>query len=524
MKHKWTRWEKENMSSLKVRIQNLFYSADIWIKSVKNMGKTRFYSVLAIFIIGLASITLPIVFSYLTANIKIANSGKIVTVKTPITHRSEIRGVFIHEEIYDVSHNWNVIAETLANYGINAVFVNDQSGGGRRPYSEIRSAIDAFHSYGIEYHSSMNVLIQWRNSGTEAIKPDGSIYWAYAHCPIKAHDYILQNLRSYLQTFPDVDGIMLDYIRYDVAETCYCPYCRAEFEAWLGEGTITDWTPFYPDGSRWSKYAEWRTLPVNRLVMDIHDLVKSLNPNILISEAAWTLFSDSAIYWRKWIGQDTAAWIKEGYLDFVAPMMYQKTIYGSSDEALESRINTNLKYWMGGQPEGPIPLVALLRNDYGAASLLPEEFKGQVDYVRQRGLDGWILWRYSGPGGYLSGSPNITNYLAVLDMPATFAITNINAETTANSATVTWLTTFPAISKVEYSTSPLFGASWAMQSNFNYWNITYTQGIIIENYVNVTMHSITLTNLTSSTSYCFRIQSTSVLGTITSKVLTFTTK
>lgn len=370
------------------------------------MRDALFYILPALLILILVT---PIALLYPATNVIIPSSGRISATKTPITYKSEIRGVFIHEEIYGVSHNWNVIAETLAEYDINAVFVNDQSGGSRRPYNEIRSAINAFHAYGIEYHSSINVLIQWRHSGTEAINSNGDIYWNMAHCPIKAHDYILQNLQDYLETFPDVDGIMLDYIRYDIADTCYCPYCRAAFEEWLDEGTITDWTPFYPDGSRWNEYADWRTLPVTEIVKDIYNLVKSFNPNIIISEAAWTLFSDSAVYWRKWIGQDTAAWIKEGYLDFVAPMMYQKTIYGSGDQTLESRVDTCLKYWMGGQPEGPIPLVALLRSDYGSTSLPPEEFKGQIDYVRQRGLDGWILWRYSGPGGYLSSSPNIVD-------------------------------------------------------------------------------------------------------------------
>jgi hypothetical protein len=515
------------MSSLKTRIQNPFYSADIMIKNVKNMGKTRFYSVLAIFIIGSASITLPIVFSYLTANIRIANSGKIITIKTPITHKSEIRGVFIHEEIYGVSHNWTLIAKTLASYGINAVFVHDCSGNGWRPNSEIKAAINAFHTYGIEYHSCISVLQDWRNSGTEAVTSSGNIWSVYSHCPIKAHDLVLRTIRNYLGNFSYVDGIMLDYIRYgESSDICYCPYCRAAFNQWYYENYgeyVSNWTEFYPNQPKWIIYAEWRTLPVTQLVKDIHDLVKSINPNIVISEAAWTLFSNSAIYWRKWLGQDTAKWIAEGYVDFVAPMMYTKTIYGGSGETLESYINSNLKYWMGGQPEGPIPLVALLRHDYGKNSLPPQEFKAQIDYVRQRGLDGWILWRYSGPGGYLSGSPNIVDYLSAINMTETFTITNINVETTANSARITWLTTLPTISKVEYGTNPLFNASWMVQSGFHFWNITYTPGAMIIDYANVTEHSITITSLSPGTKYYFRIQSVGMSGTVTSKVMTFTT-
>jgi len=505
-------------------LQNPFYKASVLIRySVKQMGKFEFYGVIAILILGSVLIIMPIAFSYLAASITIQNSGKILTIKTPITQISEIRGVFIHEAIYGVSHNWNVIAKTLAGYGINAVFVNDLNGNGWRPYSEIRAAINAFHAYGIEYHSCMSVLQEWRNSGTEAITSGGSVWSSYSHCPIKAHDLILETIKDYLETFPDVDGIMLDYIRYgESSDICYCPYCRAAFQEWLNE-TISDWTPFYPNGARWTEYAEWRSLPVTQLVKDIHDTIKSINPNLVISEAAWTLFSDSAIYWRKWLGQDTAKWIAEGYIDFVAPMMYTKTVYGRSGETLESCINSNIKYWMGGQSEGPMPLVALLRIDYGTTSLPPEEFKAQIDYVRQRGLDGWILWRYSGPGGYLSNSPNIVDYLSAINMTETFTITNINVETTSNSARITWLTTLPTTSKVEYSINPLFNSSWKTQSGFHFWNITYIPGAMIIDYANVTEHSVTIRDLSPGTKYYFRIQSVGMSGTVTSKVMTFTT-
>jgi hypothetical protein len=515
------------MFSLKGLSQNPFYSVNTLIKSVKIVRRAKYYSVPAVLILGLASIILPIAFSYLTANIRITNTGKIVTIKTPITYRSEIRGVVIHEVIYGVSHNWNTIADTLDDYGINAVFVNDLNGNGWRPASEITTAINAFHSHGIEYHSVMSVLNEWQHSGTEAITSSGNIWYDYSHCPIKAHDLVLQTITNYLGNF-SVDGIMLDYIRYGESDDiCYCPYCRAAFDEWYYQNYgehVSNWNEFYPNQAKWEIYAEWRTLPVTQLVKDIHDTIKSINPNIVISEAAWTLFSGSATYWRKYLGQDTGKWIADGYIDFVAPMMYTKTIYGATGETLESFINSDLQHWMGGQPEGQIPMVAQLRVDWTSGDPAPQEFKAQIDYVRSRSLDGWMIWRYSGPGGYLSGAPNITDYLAIIDMPQTFTIANINVETTTDSVTIAWSTTLPATSKVEYSTSPLFGTSWETQSGFHFWNITHIQGNISEDYANITMHSITLTNLTSSTSYYFRIQSTSVSGTITSKVLTFTTK
>lgn len=434
------------------------------------------------------------------------------------TYISEIRGVVIHEVIYGVSHNWNTIAETLAGYDVTAVFVNDCNGNAWRPNSEINAAITAFHAYGIEYHSVISVLNEWRNVGTEAITSGGSVWSVYTHCPIKAHDLILDTIENYLETFPDVDGIMLDYIRYgDSSDICYCSYCRAEFEQWLGEGTITNWTPFYPNQPRWSEYANWRNEPVTRLVKDIHGLVKSINPQLPISLASRTLLGGSAIYWRKWLGQDTGCWIKEGYLDFVAPMMYTKTIYGSTGETLQSYIDTCTTYWMGGTQEGPIPMVAQLRIDW-SVDITPQEFKAQVDYVRSRGLDGWMVWRYSGPGGYISGGPDIRDYLGNLTWPTVFRLENITTAMSGTQATVKWDTDLAVTSKAEYSLSQLFTATWTSQSGFPYWRIYYNAGTIVSSSSNVTSHSLTLTDLIEGTNYYFRVQSTGESGIPTSLV------
>jgi len=134
-----------------------------------------------------------------------------------MSSKSEIRGVFFHESIYGYTHDWNVIAETLAQYGVNALFVNDLSGLGRRPDAEISAAISAAHANGLKYHSTSNVLVETKGDPKyNAIRYDGSVEFnGYAQCPIKAHDIIIQNTVAYVNAHPDVDGIMLDYLRYE---------------------------------------------------------------------------------------------------------------------------------------------------------------------------------------------------------------------------------------------------------------------------------------------------------------------
>jgi hypothetical protein len=480
----------------------------------KTLQNAKPYAIFLLSVILIGFINLSLANSMLINQAIIRSTGRIGVTKANIVYNSEIRGVFGYEDIYGYAHDWNVIAQTLKQYGINAFFMNDLNAFGARPDAEIKAAIAACHANGIEYHSVMAVLCDAKNEATAAIRSDGTVWSIYVQCPIRAHDIIIETVKWYVSTY-DVDGLMLDFIRYDSVDMCYCPQCKAAFEEWLGEGMITDWTPFFPDQSRWLEYAEWRNIPVTKVVKDIHDAVKAIKPNLLISEAAWTYFQDCPIYWRKYLGQDTGKWIKEDYIDFVAPMMYTSNL-----AEVQEFIRDDQKYMTGGA-EGKIPLLCFLDCSRGAT---PAEIKAEIDYARSVGIDGWILWRYGGPGTDVP-FPDVRNFLSILSLPQTFSLDNIAALPSQTNATISWITELPATSKVEYSTSPLFNATWQQwRDDIYYWWIVHVEGIIAENSTSTTDHSITLTGLSPETKYYFRVQSQDPSGTATSKVLTFTTE
>jgi hypothetical protein len=484
------------------------------------MKRPKIAPVLLVLILAI-ELSIPVAMSLLSSTYVIRSSGTVGLINTT-TYASELRGVFVHEGVYSCNPNWTVIAQTLAQYGVNTMLVNDQGGMGRRPDSSISAAIIAAHANGLKYYSVSNVLVETKDSSHPecyAIKYDGGVEFnGFAQCPIKAHDIIVQNTVAYFNAHPDVDGLMFDYFRYYGSDSCYCPQCKAAFEQWLGEGPITDWTQFYPGGARYGDYAEWRTIPVTQLAEDIANAVRAIKPNLVISQVPWTLFSNSPTYWRYYLGQDTGAWIKEGYLDFVAPMMYTQTIYGEG-ETLESEIDADLDYMTAG-PRGKIPLVAFLDC---ARGITVQGLKDEIDYVRSRGLDGWIIWAYGGPGVTGYSVPDITPFLAAINMPDTFTLSNIQVSVSVNSTTVSWSTTLPASSAVEYSTSPLFNATWSISNGFHYWKINKINGTLIEDNTTITAHTMTILGLTPGTMYYFRVQSRDNSGTATSRTLSFTT-
>jgi len=480
------------------------------------MQSTKSYTILLISVVLVGILSLDAVYS-LGGAVNITNTGRIGLATSNITYKSEIRGVFGFETLYGTGHNWALIAQTLKQYGINTFFMNDQSSTGRRPDSEISAAIAACHAQGIEYHSVIACLCDAGLEGeTNAINSAGVAVSPYLQCPIKIRSLFKANLESYLNTFA-VDGIMLDFIRYEGSDWCYCPQCRAAFEAWLGEGPITDWTPFYPDQSRWGDYIEWRTIPVTELVRDIRTWAKAIKPNLKISEAAWTYFQDCPVYWRKYIGQDTGKWIKEGYIDFVAPMMYTSNL-----AEVQEFVRDDQKYMTGGV-EGKIPLLCFLDCSRGAT---PAEIKAEIDYARSVGIDGWILWRYGGPGAGDSAAsyPDVRDYLSILNMPDTFSVNEIKVAPKQTEATISWTTELPATSRVEYNTSSLFTSIWSTWSDMHYWWNQHVEGLITENGTSTIDHSITLTGLSPGTKYYFRVQSQGMSGTAASEVLTFTTE
>jgi len=465
--------------------------------------------------------SMQIVSSTLTRNLILANTGRIATERTKISDASEIRGIFIHSS-NTLYPDWNLIAQTAVQYGINTIVVEAMGNSwGRYPsdvishwdYDLLTPGLQASRSNGLKFYVAMNVLAEGKpdNLSLTTIRASTMAY-GDAMCPTNpgSRDRLRAIVEELVRRW-DIDGFMFDYMRYTWGDECACPYCKAKFIADTGLSNV-NWPTDIKDGGRYqAQFMNWHTVPVNELVRDMKDWMLAINPNLEFAAATWRWPPEAPNYWRYWIGQDSTYWVKEGWLDWVAPMFYTDDV---NELTVGAQSYVDLQT---GGPEGKIPVAPFIDTVVDTVST-PENFKQRVAAIRQLGGDGYVIWRYGGPGdGQGSSSPDIRPYLDGINQNQTFLLRSIAVSTFSDRATISWVTDKPATTKVEYSTSPIFDATFRS----SYWEVDHIVGTVVENATLEIAHNLTLTGLLSGQTYYFRVQSKDGSGIATSKVLTF---
>ncbi|NLN75047.1 MAG: family 10 glycosylhydrolase [Armatimonadetes bacterium] len=139
---------------------------------------------------------------------------------------------------------------------------------------------------------------------------------------------------------------------------------------------------------------------------------------------------------------------------------------------------------------------------YGSSSTLdPANIKSHSASLS--GLTPNTLYHYRVKSGNANGMSTSADYtFTTLDKPT---ISDVQADTTSTTATVTWKTNHPSDSKVKYGLTTAYGGQGVSQTE-------------------VTQHTITLTGLTASTTYHYQCISVNAYGTATSVDYTFATK
>ena len=133
------------------------------------------------------------------------------------------------------------------------------------------------------------------------------------------------DVNEYLITNYDIDGLHLDYIRYQDAEYGRNPYAIAQFKSESGN----DPGPWFLEMERstiasprlianMKRWNNFKRKAVTSLVKDTRALVDEVRPDCIISAAVKpNLYVARERYFQEW-----NVWLAAGYLDWVVPMNY----------------------------------------------------------------------------------------------------------------------------------------------------------------------------------------------------------
>ncbi len=209
----------------------------------------------------------------------------------------------------------------------------------------------------------------------ELIMPHGTKGHLWA-CPRReeVQEYEMALYREVMDKYP-VEGVHLDYIRYNGRDACFCPTCRESFEKEFGEDIM-----HMLDEREHAVYApalEWRAEPVTRFVRNLHKETSSRDREL----SAAVFASYPTCYGGQ--GQDWWKWAQEGIVDYMFPMNYSPSTTHVASITLShlAMVQKPVVLWEG-----------LKYHKWDTTEHYMEVVKSAVD----AGAEGIVIFQYSG--------------------------------------------------------------------------------------------------------------------------------
>jgi uncharacterized lipoprotein YddW (UPF0748 family) len=292
--------------------------------------------------------------------------------------------------------------EKLARANFNVVFPYVCSGGvayyrsGVLPFSSradrdlLAEAAAAAQRHGVQLHprilalealfADQQVKTELRKAGRLMVSSKGqSGDWLCPNDP-RNREQLLKTVREILQRYP-VQGVQLDYYRFDSTDTCLCGRCRAAFQKSLGR-TVTRWPEEVLKGPLREQFLGWRQEVLTELLREVRAEVQAVKPGALLSVAC---FPDWDRHPRGF-GQDPVRWAEEGLVDFLCPMNYTsdqnkfKALVGTQVQRLKGK--TALAAGIGAFADG-------------CRLETPQELADQITTARAQGAAGYVVFTYN---------------------------------------------------------------------------------------------------------------------------------
>ena len=146
----------------------------------------------------------------------------------------------------------------------------------------------------------------------------------------EVRQYELSILEEFALKYPELDGVILDRLRYDDITSDFSDLSRRMFEEYTGKmvenwpDDIISWEtdasgePVWKPGIRFKEWIEWRATVISSFVSEVHDLLREVNPDLLIGDytGAWyPTYYQLGVNWasRRYDPSADYDWASPGY-------------------------------------------------------------------------------------------------------------------------------------------------------------------------------------------------------------------
>jgi uncharacterized lipoprotein YddW (UPF0748 family) len=253
-----------------------------------------------------------------------ANYERLSTPDSIAHYLDRVAALGFTDVVVDVK---SIMGETLYDSAI-APYMGEWKGTTRaRDYDMMGIFITEGHRRGLGVHGSLNVFAgghnffdrgviytdhpQWQSQvyWQGEIIPISSMKWNYNGMMNPANPevqrYQLDILAEFAAKYPEVDGVILDRVRFDNITSDFSPLSRELFEKYAGirladfPDDVLYWEKTtgkdgadqweWKRGPHFNKWVEWRAMVIREFVGKVHDTLKEVNPDMAVGDytGAW---------------------------------------------------------------------------------------------------------------------------------------------------------------------------------------------------------------------------------------------
>lgn len=146
----------------------------------------------------------------------------------------------------------------------------------------------------------------------------------------EVQEYQLSILEELVGMYPDLDGIILDRVRYDGITADFSPESRQLFEEYIGEEVANFPADIFSykegsedrvEGPHFQKWIEWRASIIHDFMYEARDRIKAVNPDIIYGDYTGSWYPSYYEVGVNWASRDydpskDFEWATKKYKDY----------------------------------------------------------------------------------------------------------------------------------------------------------------------------------------------------------------